>query len=104
MHTAKKDKYDFSTHKVIGTNRYLRKGISYKEEDKLEELAEDTKITLGEEVGKDRYKVLYVENTPRTDNATIHTTNIKEIENNFNLKTINRDTPTDIITFPKEKK
>lgn len=97
MHTASKNKYDFSTHKVIGTNRFLRKSTSYKEEDKLEELAENTKITLAEEVGNNRYKVLYVDKTERTDNATIHKSNIKAIEDALSLKTININTPTNTI-------
>ncbi len=97
MHTAKLNDYDFSTHKVIGTNRFLRKGTSYNEEDKLEELAENTKITLGEEVGSNRYKVLYVDKTERTDNATIHKSNIKAIEDALSLKTININTPTNTI-------
>ncbi|PLY05393.1 MAG: hypothetical protein C0625_15305 [Arcobacter sp.] len=97
MHTASKDKYDFSTHKVIGTNRFLRKGTSYNDEDKLEELAENVKITLGEEVGSNRYKVLYVDKIERTDNATIHKSNIKPIEDALSLKTININTSTDTI-------
>ena len=104
MHTASKNKYDFSTHKVIGTNRFLRKGTSYNEEDKLEELTENTKITLGEEVGSNRYKVLYVDKTERTDNATIHKSNIKPIEDALKLKTITqKTTASNNIQFPKEK-
>ena len=100
MHTASKDKYDFSTHKVIGTDRFLRIGTSYNEEDKLEELSENTKITLGEEVESNRYKVLYVDKTKRTDNTTIHKSNIKAIEDTLNLKTININTSTDTIIIP----
>eukprot|EP01029_Cantina_marsupialis_P022558 TRINITY_DN550_c0_g1_i7.p2 TRINITY_DN550_c0_g1~~TRINITY_DN550_c0_g1_i7.p2 ORF type:complete len:355 (-),score=53.47 TRINITY_DN550_c0_g1_i7:16-1080(-) len=100
MHTAKFSDYDFSTHTVIGESRYLRKGISYKDEDKLEELNKDTKITIGEDVGKNRYKVLYVGNTKRTDDATIHVSNIKKIENRLEYKCINRETKTDEIVVP----
>ncbi|RXJ61028.1 hypothetical protein CRV06_14850, partial [Halarcobacter anaerophilus] len=100
MHTSKFSNYDFNTHIVIGENRFLRKGVSYAPEDKLEELDKNTKVTIGEELGGNRYKVLYVENTQRLDNATIHITNIKKIENKLELKCINRKIKTDEIVIP----
>jgi predicted chitinase len=90
MHTAKKEEYDFSTHKAVGTNRFLRKGISYKEEDKLEELDVNTKITIGNSLDKNRYEVLYVEDIKREDNATIHKSNIEKLDNSSS-KVITKD-------------
>lgn len=106
MHTAKKDEYVLDTHKVKGTDRFLRKGVSYADEDKLEELAVDTKITINasqteEEKTKKRYKVLYVGDTKRTDNATIHKSNIEALDAVLKIKTINKDTPAnESVQFP----
>ena len=109
MHTAKKSEYEFSTHKVVGTNRFLRKGVSYADTDKLEELAEGTKITVDpsqtqEEKDKHRYRVLYVGETKRTDGATIHATNIQALDNAVKLKTLTHESKADSsIQFPTQK-
>jgi predicted chitinase len=109
MHTAKKDEYNLDTHKVKGTDRFLRKGVSYDDPDKLEELAVDTKITIDpnqttEEKDKHRYKVLYVGDTKRTDGATIHKSNIQALDNTHKLKTITKDTEAkEAVQFPTQK-
>ncbi|WP_428738640.1 M15 family metallopeptidase [Sulfurimonas sp.] len=111
MHTAKKDEYNLDTHKVIGEDgkRNLRKGVSYAEADKLEELAQGTKITIDpnqttEEKDKHRYKVLYVGDTKRTDGATIHQSNIQALDNVHKLKTITKETEAkEAVQFPTQK-
>jgi hypothetical protein len=100
MHTAKKDEYDFSTHIIKGTSRFLRKGVSYKEEDKLEELSINKKVLIDEnqtpqEQAKSRYKVLEVEGKVRKDGVTIHSSNLEKLNNTS--KVITKDSGSETV-------